>query len=212
MTLHFPTLPGMRMHACDGWSHQEGVSKLRLYPDPAGDGAYAVPISFPGLRLPKDSLSAEEARTLVRCWTESTDSIGELLVDAAHVYDAETVFRMLSTCAEVDIVCGLARALAGAFPDEPITLTVDRDSLHSLFGPHAGPRVAERIDAQVRAARSAARRGPPSVSTASPTAPPSSGGGRSSTTTRSTSSRRRSGCTAPGHAPPLCAGWSRSPA
>ena len=152
MTLHFPNLPGATICPPSDAIRLDGVHKVRLYPDPSNGATHVVPVSFPSLRLPAGTpsvLEREEARRLVRSWTAREDSIGELLVDEAHTLLSETVFRMLSTCAEVELTCGFARALAGIFPSEQISLDVDRELVHWLYGPEGGERIADRIDALI---------------------------------------------------------------
>jgi hypothetical protein len=147
MTLHFPHLPGMVVHP-PHLQELEGVSKLRLFADPVNEAIQVVPVSFPALDLvdadPGD-IGRERALELVREWAQQDGSVGELLVELATTYDAEMVFRALSTVAELDLVCGLARALKAAFPGERTTLRSQRELFHHLYG-CAGERVAARFD------------------------------------------------------------------
>ncbi len=152
LTLHFPTLPGVRDLPRDGDARGEGVNKLRFFPDPRSDEIYVVPMSFPALDLPghaQGPIDRDRAVALVDAWTSGDDAIGRLLVNAADVLHPEVVFRVLSACTEVDLVRGFARVLAGAYPNGGVTLTAQRKLFYHLYGEDVGEQVATLIDREV---------------------------------------------------------------
>ena len=164
MTLHFPTLPGVLPHPREGEIWNEGVSKVRLFPDPATESIYVVPVSFPALDLPAGTpelLPLDDAQRLIRRWAQREGTIGELLVAEADQRGPEMIFRALSSCTEVDLMCGLARVLARAFPEQDVSLTTQRELFHRLYGQGAGERIAARIDHEVRSALDEGRREAP---------------------------------------------------
>lgn len=148
MTLHFPELPGALKHPTEGDVRIEGVNKIRFFPDAGTGEIYVVPVSFPALDLPLES-NADHAHRLIRGWAQRSDSIGTVLLEEVKQCDAEMIFRALSTCTEVDLICGLARVLAKAFPEGGVTILTQRELFGRLYGERAGERIAERIDTEV---------------------------------------------------------------
>jgi adenine/guanine phosphoribosyltransferase-like PRPP-binding protein len=156
LTLHYPRLPGHADYPEDGPVRCGGPDKVRLFPDVATDRVYVVPVSFPALDLPASAAAEatpEEALEWLRRWSGRANAgVGAAIVEEARRLAPETLFRTLSAYAEVDLVRGLARALAAALPDGELSLTTDRNLFHRLYGRAAGERIAERIDEEVAAA------------------------------------------------------------
>lgn len=157
-TLHFPSLPGTTAYPTEGPVHDEGVSKVRLFVDATTGRIFIVPVSFPALDLPPgtpETLPLTDARGWVRRWAQREGSVGELLLDEARTHDPELLLRALSTSAEIDLLCGLVRALVGLFGGG-IRLTVERTLFHHLYGDDAGERIAARMEEDIETARAAA--------------------------------------------------------
>lgn len=155
MTLHFPTMPGITEHPSNGDARDEGVRKLRFFADRARNRIYVVPVSFPALDLPAEigrTLDQDSSRALIRRWTERDDSVGEMLVSNARTRDPEMLFRALSTCTEVDLVCGLARVLGTHATSADVAITAQRELFHRLYGYSSGESIAAYVDATVRSA------------------------------------------------------------
>jgi hypothetical protein len=151
LTLHFPTLPGLRKLPGDGEARSEGVNKLRFFPDPRTGDIYVVPVSFPALDLhaDQDRLAPEAARALVDGWTGGEDPLGHLLLDSPSAVGAEIVFRTISACTELDLVRGLARVLASTYRSGSVRLAGRRELFQRLYGEHVGERVASLIDGEL---------------------------------------------------------------
>jgi class 3 adenylate cyclase len=153
MTLHFPDLPGVPTPPRDGPVRDEGANKLRLFVDAARDVVYLVPVSYPELSLACDAdLSRSETEAMTTAWTGRSDGVGRALAAEARRRDPDTVYRMLSTCGEVELVRGLARVLATTFPGGGISLTCERGHFHRLYGERVGERIANSIEEDVVAA------------------------------------------------------------
>jgi len=155
MTLHDPALPGMSSFPATGPVRSEGPCKVRFFPDEAAGLVRVVPVSFPALDLPREALEArslEAARDWAGEWGAGERVIAELLFAEAAVRNPETMFRALSAFAEVDLVCGLARLLGGAFPNGGVAIDVQRPLTHRLYGPRAGDQLAGEIEAQIEIA------------------------------------------------------------
>lgn len=151
MTLHFPQLPGTTALPGAGMARADGPYKVRLFPDVARNRVVVVPVSFPTLDLPVErrvSLTVEEAKACAREWSGADDSFAEALLDRAVCRDPETVFRALSAFGELDLACGLARALGGSDVGvvglHPQRLTIER-----LYGHDVAPAVVDRIEASL---------------------------------------------------------------
>jgi hypothetical protein len=155
LTLHDPSLPGTTRFPESGEVRNDGPRKVRIFPDHAGDHCYLVPISFPALDLPADArenMSLEVAQQRVEGWTNAPNSIASMLLAEASKRDPETLFRALSVFAELDLICGVARVLAAAYPGEPVNLRVQPALLEHLFGSTVGAHIATEIRSQIGAA------------------------------------------------------------
>jgi hypothetical protein len=152
MTLHFPRLPGVPRYPLRGPVRDEGIRKIRLFADIPANAIHLVPITFPALDLPPGSdthLPLPLCHELLRRWTGPRSTVGDLLVEEAHTRKPETLFRALSTVAEIDLVRGLGTALLLAGIDDATAITTEREVFLRLYGPDAGPRVADAMDAAV---------------------------------------------------------------
>jgi class 3 adenylate cyclase len=150
MTLHFPTFAGSA--PAEITSGDSVARKVRLFADAGRDELYVVPVWFPSLRLPPgtpEDLDEGTAYSLLRAWTHSDDGLGELLVSRAHRRSPEMLFRAISTCAELELVRGIAQAISVTF-DEPISVKTDRELFARLYGADVGEDVAAYVDQALR--------------------------------------------------------------
>jgi len=154
-TLHFPRLPGTTTYPTSGPVHDEGVSKVRLFVDGSTGRVYVVPVSFPALDLPPsmgDVRVLDDALSWVRRWAQHEGSVGELLLAQARTPDPELLLRALSTTAELDLVCGLARVLSNLFGCTDVGLTLERELFLRLYGESAGEQIAAHMEREIAAA------------------------------------------------------------
>jgi hypothetical protein len=154
MSLHFPEFVGVHIFPPTGAVRDDGPRKLCFFPNGARNRAHVVPVSFPRLDLSvadAAGLSLEDARSRAREWSGCKGSLAELLMEEARRRDPETIFRALSACAEVNLVCGLARALSGAFPGGGVSLELQDLVVSRLYGSVVGERVAAAIRRRVAA-------------------------------------------------------------
>lgn len=145
LTLHFPELPGAR------GSGGTGPHKLRFFFDPANDCIYVVPVSFPPISLPAPDGSGEAepeewrypaavAKEILADLIGTGPSIGDTLIEQAHVIDPETIFATVSTTAEFELIRSLQGLLDRALPGSSIR--VEGEQFHRLYGDAAEPVVA----------------------------------------------------------------------
>jgi len=149
ITLHFPDFPGLREPGLDA------PHKLRLFPDPVNDCIYVVPVSFPPLDLPAPETAADESPELWRYSHETASSalveaagsegaIGRILLDRARVLDPETVFAVVSTTVEFELVRGLKALIDRALPGS--SLRFQTEQYLRLYGPDAAGAVTAAVN------------------------------------------------------------------
>jgi hypothetical protein len=147
MTLHFPRLPVGAGRAAMP-PHNEGPDKLRLFPDPAHNRFFVLPISLPALTLdpgadPEQPLPVDWAKQRIEESLGGPDSVTDMLVDEAEVLHAKTVFRALSSATEFGLIRGFAEVLASIFPGA--TLVGQQEPFDRLYGRESGERIAVRV-------------------------------------------------------------------
>ena len=148
LTLHFPSLPGVRRLPDEGPVREEGANKLRFFPDPDSGDIFVVPVSFPALEVEYGEsgvVSEERARAVLDTWPGKSAQLGQLLLERAIHATPETLFRTISACAELDLVRGLAEVLAGAYPHGSVRLEPAEELLHRLYGQDVGDAVSAHI-------------------------------------------------------------------
>jgi hypothetical protein len=148
MTLHFPDLAGRR--SPDPAVRERQIDKLRFFPDPANDCLYVVAVAFPALSLAGGEEDRPVSPKLAREAIGSVlgaGTVGDLLVAAAKTLKPKTVFRALSTAAEVESVRALAKVLSAAFPT--ISIAAHRDSFDRLYGPRTGRLITSHVAAEL---------------------------------------------------------------
>jgi hypothetical protein len=147
MTLHFPRLPAERVHA---GGPREEIDKIRLFPDLAENRFHAIPVRFPALHLPVgveegDVIDSEEARRIVARLLPRPGNPAALLVSEARTLNAKTLFRAISTGAEIESMIGFAALVRGAFPGAEIE--AHPQSFGRLYGERGGARMAAAVSA-----------------------------------------------------------------
>jgi hypothetical protein len=158
LTLHFPTLPGVRNLPDEGLVRREGANKLRFFPDPASGDIFVVPVSFPALEVEYEQgglVSEQRARAVLDSWPGSAASLGRLLRERASCSTPETLFRTVSACAELDLVRGLAEVLAGVYPHAGVRLDPVEELLERLYGAEVGGEVGALIKGELAGALAA---------------------------------------------------------
>lgn len=149
MTLHYPTLGETTATPDSGEVHNEGVNKIRLFPDLSENAIHVVPVCFPEMELADvddGPLPIDRARQLLRDWAGRGRPLGELLLSEAVVHEPEMVFRALSSCTEMSLMHSFAQVVGEAFPTSQVTLKSERPLLRRLYGDHAGERIATHVD------------------------------------------------------------------
>lgn len=156
MTLHWPTLPGQHAFPADGPVRDEGVRKLRLFADFGQNTIHVVPMAFPALDLegvePHAELARETALDLAAQWTGGRLTVAQMLIERARRITPETLYRILGTAAEVDLVTALAETLGRRAYGQVRSFTADREVLGRLYGADVAPRLAGRVDGALAAA------------------------------------------------------------
>lgn len=151
MTLHFPRLPAGKVH--EEGERQE-IDKLRFFPDLANNCFYAIPVRFPALRLPVGTTATAivpkaEARAEVERLLPRSTNPAHLLIEEAKTLNAKTLFRAISTGAELESIIGFAAVLRQRFPGAEIE--AHPESFARLYGAPCGARVAARVSDELRA-------------------------------------------------------------
>jgi hypothetical protein len=148
MTLHFPRLP-LEQVGGEGEAREE-IDKIRLFPDLAENRFHVIPVRFPALRLAEgvketDVIDPGEAAAIVARLLPRPTNPARLLLSEARTLNAKTLFRTISTGAEIESMIGFAALLRETFPEALIE--AHPESFARLYGERCGSRVAAAVAA-----------------------------------------------------------------